>query len=568
MRKWWKRSLALSLGLLAGGARASDPAPAVQLGRPVIATAGPQAAVSLNRPVPLAATVPAVPAAVFDPALQPTGYSNPTDGNSADLPPLLIRAQAPDPTVTTGPLPMPTGPVDPATTAQPPSPSIWHRSPATTQPPGMPAALATGGSTVVASAGPALQASADPTATSPASQAPAGQIPVSQPPVIAGPVWSMLHGGYCPDDCNGNGNADCCDGCTFGNRYYVSTDYLLWFIKGSNTPPLVTRGSAGDPIPGALGLPGTTVLFGGGSVENDPFSGGRLNAGYWFGDQHLLGIDFSGFFLGQTGKNFSATSTGTPILTRPFVDAATGTETTELVAGPGVLAGTVSVNTESQMWGYEANLRSNLCAGQFCGVDYFVDGILGFRGLGLDESIHIDEALAVLGGPSAGQQFAIADHFNTQNRFYGGQFGFLTEYRWDRWVLDVNTKFGFGPTQEMVRISGSTAITPVGGPTQVFNGGLLALPSNIGNYTRDTFTFVPEFGLNLGYQCTDHIKIFVGYTFLYWSDVVRPGEQIDRVVNTNQLPPAIPGGPARPQFTFNGSDFWAQGVNFGVEFKY
>jgi hypothetical protein len=541
MRKWWKPSLALSLGILAGGARASDPTPAVQIGRPVIATAGsPAPAVELNRPVPLSSMTDAV----YDPSLRPTAYSN-----SSDLPPLLIRAQAPDPTDPIAPKPLPAGQAAPSAVTQPPSTSVWHRSPS--------------GAAVVASAGTAATAADQ----SPATPAPAAQIPVSQPPAITGPVWSILHGGYCGDDCNACG-ADCCDGATFGNRFYFSADYLLWWIKGSKTPPLVTQGSLGDPVPGALGLPGTMVLFGGGSVEDNPLSGGRISGGYWFGDQHLLGLDFSGFVLGQGNKNFSATSTGTPILTRPFVDAATGLETTELVAGPGVLAGTVSVHTDSKLWGYEANLRSNLCCGQVCGIDYYVDGIAGFRAIGLDENLSVHESLVVIGGTSAGQQFAINDNFSTQNRFYGGQLGFLSEFRCDRWVLDLNTKIGLGPTQEMVRINGSTAITPLGGAPQVFNGGLLALPTNSGHFTRDQFTWVPEIGLNLGYQCTDHIKFYVGYNFLYISSVVRPGEQIDRVVNTNQLPPAVAGGPARPAFTFNASEFWAQGVNFGVEFKY
>jgi hypothetical protein len=544
MRNWWKPSLALSLGILAGGARAADPPPAVQIGRPVIATAGPRAdAVQLNRPVPLSTAANAV----YDPSLRPTAYSN-----SSELAPQLIRAQAPDPTEPTAPKALPAGQPTPSTATQPPSTSVWHRSPA--------------GAAVVASAGSAA-AAADQAPANSANPAPVAQIPVSQPPAITGPIWSMLHGGYCGDDCNACG-ADCCDGATFGNRYYFSADYLLWWIKGSKTPPLVTQGSLGDPIPGALGLPGTTVLFGGNSVEDNPFSGARFSAGYWFGDQHLLGLDFGGFFLGQGSKNFSATSTGTPILARPFVDAATGTETTELVAGPGVLAGTVNVHTDSKLWGYEANLRSNLCAGQLCGVDYFVDGIAGFRAIGLDESLGVNESLVVVGGSSAGQQFKINDNFSTQNRFYGGQLGFLSEFRWDRWVLDLNTKVGLGTNQEMVRIDGSTAITPLGGATQVFNGGLLALPSNSGHFTRDEFVWVPEIGLNFGYQWTDHVKLYVGYNFLYISSVVRPGEQIDRVVNTNQLPPAVGGGPARPAFTFNASDFWAQGVNFGVEFKY
>ncbi len=565
MKFWWKRSLALSLGLVAGGLRAGEPVdpPA----RPVIASTGPRAAaVTLDRPVPITGLRPS--AAVIDPALRPTSYSNPT----GDAYP-VIRAQAPDPV---SPKPLPAGPSsadgDPNGSPRTP-PALWHRHPETPAPPGgppEPAPLASG-SPVVASAGPAFASAPVPGTPVPQSTVPA--------PAIAGPVWSMLHGSFgsdpcnpCPADCCAAGGACCdgcgCGGCTFDNRYYISADFLLWWIKGSNTPPLVTRGSTSDAVPGALGLPGTSVLFGGHGVEDNPFPGGRLDLGYWFGDQHLLGVDVGGFFLGQQGRNFSATSFGNPVLARPIIDALTGTETTELVAGPGVLAGTINVRTESQLWGYEANLRSNLFCGKVCGADYYVDGILGFRGLGLDESLTVNEALTVIGGPSAGQQFAINDRFATSNRFYGAQIGTLSEFRWGRWVLDLNGKIGFGPTEELVRISGSTAITPLGGATRTFNGGLLALPTNIGHYDRNEFTVVPEFGLNIGYQWTDHTRFYIGYDFLYWSSVVRPGNQIDRTVNPNLLPPAVGGGPARPAFTYNASDFWAQGLTFGVEFRY
>jgi hypothetical protein len=86
---------------------------------------------------------------------------------------------------------------------------------------------------------------------------------------------------------------------------------------------------------------------------------------------------------------------------------------------------------------------------------------------------------------------------------------------------------------------------------------------------RDTFTVVPELGLNIGYQLTNHIRAFVGYNFLYWSSVVRPGDQIDPRVNTNLIPPPIStAGPAVPAFAFHGSDFWAQGITLGVEFRW
>jgi hypothetical protein len=55
-----------------------------------------------------------------------------------------------------------------------------------------------------------------------------------------------------------------------------------------------------------------------------------------------------------------------------------------------------------------------------------------------------------------------------------------------------------------------------------------------------------------------------GYTFLYWSSVVRAGDQIDLTVNPNLLSDT-PGGPARPSFAFHETGIWAQGLSLGVE---
>jgi len=78
--------------------------------------------------------------------------------------------------------------------------------------------------------------------------------------------------------------------------------------------------------------------------------------------------------------------------------------------------------------------------------------------------------------------------------------------------------------------------------------------------------------VNLGYRINQYVRVFTGYTFLDWSDVARPGDQIDRGVDVNGVPASrtfgVPAVPARPAFAFHGSDFWAQGVNFGLEFRY
>src|SRR5204862_492234 len=81
-------------------------------------------------------------------------------------------------------------------------------------------------------------------------------------------------------------------------------------------------------------------------------------------------------------------------------------------------------------------------------------------------------------------------------------------------------------------------------------GGLLALPSNIGRYSRDRFAVLPEASINLGYQVTPWLRATAGYTFLYCSNVVRPGDQVNLAVNPTQLPSNLtapaPSGPAHP----------------------
>jgi hypothetical protein len=346
------------------------------------------------------------------------------------------------------------------------------------------------------------------------------------------------------------------------NCLYVNAETLLWWIKGTKPPPLVTVGGANDQFPGALGQPGTSVLFGGRSIDQDLFSGGRFTLGLWCDKCHDLGIEGSFFYLSQQSTKFSATSGGSPVLARPFFNAGTGLEDAELIAFPNLLAGTVNVALTTRLLGAEANLRTNLCKG----CCYRVDLLTGFRFLGLDENLTINESLQTLQVPGGG--FVVSDRFNTRNRFYGGQVGLDTELRRGRWFLDLKGKVALGSNNEVVNISGNTITTDPRTGTTALAGGLLALSTNSGHFTREMFVVAPEGTINIGYQITDNVRAYVGYNFLYLSNVVRPANQIDRSVNTSFLPPATPSLPVRPAFVFKGTDFWAQGVNLGLEFRY
>jgi hypothetical protein len=123
-----------------------------------------------------------------------------------------------------------------------------------------------------------------------------------------------------------------------------------------------------------------------------------------------------------------------------------------------------------------------------------------------------------------------------------------------------------------VGIDGFTRFAIPGEPVVTQPAGILALRSNSGSYSRTAFSIVPELGVNLGYQFSDHFRVYVGYNLMFWTNVVRPGEQIDRVVNPNNWPSSTSAGgnspPRRPAFEFRDSAFWAQGVVAGFEWRF
>jgi hypothetical protein len=365
-------------------------------------------------------------------------------------------------------------------------------------------------------------------------------------------------------------------------RLYFSAEYLLWLTKTDHAPPLVTTGTpvVGNPnfIPGALGNADTVILQDG-RLNQDTRSGGRFTAGYFLDDCAGKAVEVSGFFLASNSANFNASSAQFPVLTRPFINVINGQEIVQQVAFPGVSAGSVSVRAPSQLWGLEANLICPAC----CGCDWRVNWLVGPRYLNLTEQLVISEDIQVLanstdanGVPDGrfliGDRFRVTDAFATKNQFWGGQVGVEGRYLFGRWTVDGRMKVALGWTSQEVTVSGEQSLLRNGTLTN-FTGGLLALPSNIGTYHKANFTVVPEVGMSVGYYATDWMRVSVGYNFLYWSSVVRPGQQVDRVVNPFLIPNfdttgLVNNGVVRPVMPFKTTDYWAQGITFGVEFNF
>ncbi len=362
---------------------------------------------------------------------------------------------------------------------------------------------------------------------------------------------------------------------------WVRAEFLMWAIKQGQSPPLVQSEGPGGEM---------TTLFGG-NLDHDLRLGGRFTIGTWLDDCQMHGIEGNYFFLDGQANDFSGFASGLPggaLLSRPFFDSATGTLLQQDIFIPGAASGTIDISSRSRLQGAEANVLSNLCNSRpaysacdscdtFSACDSICspcsghrwDLISGFRYLNFEEDLFISENLAVF--PNAplfldpGSTIALSDNFRTRNNFYGGQLGLRGRWWRDRWFVDVMGKVALGTTHQQVRIDGSTVFTDSGGVAESQQGGLLAL-TNIGSFSRNRFTTIPEVGINIGRQVTDRFRASVGYNFMYWSNVVRPGDQFDATVDQTQLP--VAGGPAPVQqpFAFHSSDFWAQGISFGLEF--
>jgi len=356
------------------------------------------------------------------------------------------------------------------------------------------------------------------------------------------------------------------------HRIWATGEYLLWRIRDSRPPVLATSGQSIDPVPGAIGSPNTLPILGGTNLDNRNREGGRLFLGGWFDTEEVLGAEAGCFFLGSrtAGLTIANGFQDTDVLARPFTNAVTGQPDASLVNYPNLISGVLRVANASQMQGAEANGDFTL----FHNREVRLNGLVGVRYVYLKETLDISEndQVAVLSPVFPGDHMGVLDHFGTSNVFYGGQVGFKASWLRPRFHIDLLAKVAVGAMYETADINGVTVITPPAGPAQTAAGGLLALPSNSGRFHQDAFAVVPEVGIQLSYHITTWLHASAGYSFLYLSDVARPGDQVDTVLNPNQIPTSLTnglgGGPARPAFSFHSTDFYAHGVSFGLTLQY
>src|SRR5262249_30457359 len=275
------------------------------------------------------------------------------------------------------------------------------------------------------------------------------------------------------------------------------------------------------------------------------------------------GIEADAFFLERDSTNRTFRPGEVPVLAIPFIGA-DGRNHSFVVNGfnPefGTLSGGTNVYSRMEFFGQEANVRYNLARSPGGEWDVFA----GARFLQLRERLDLTSSARVL--PERSTLIGLEDHFQTFDKFYGGQLGTSGRVRFGRVSLEGRAALALGGDDQLIRNKGQRIFhTPQQRQVQPY--GLFVLPSNRGEFSRVAFDVVTELRLNVVYELTQHINLRAGYTLLTWDGPVRPGDQV-RPINRSQVRPGGLQGPLQPLPNFKEDFFWAQGLNAGVELSW
>jgi hypothetical protein len=365
--------------------------------------------------------------------------------------------------------------------------------------------------------------------------------------------------------CDGSCNSVNCAGGT-GSKSWLNAEALLWFAKGQNSPVLATTSAEGVlPTAGAAGV--TNAFGGGDGLDAGLLPGFRLSGGMYIGECDKVGIGGRAYGIFSNANEYNATSNGSTSLGVPYFNLALVPPANDAYlvgfninpATP-VSAGSIAARSDLDMIGTDASIHLLLGRSK----NHRVDLVGGYSYNKLKNSISLyTQSTNLFTGDLIpdGTVFETNDLFAVENVFNGGHIGVLSSVVQSRVTLSTLTKVSFGNMRQSGEITGSTIQSGGGGPTTGFAGGLFAQTSNIGTFSRDTFAFIPEIGVKLGYTIRPNVQLTVGYTMMMWSSVGLAGEQMDSALDLTQAS-------ARPSHTLRDSTFWMQGVDLGLGWTY
>jgi hypothetical protein len=391
------------------------------------------------------------------------------------------------------------------------------------------------------------------------------------------------------------------------SRFYAGVEYLQWWVKDAPlSVPLVSTGPIGSTHHGFLttgsGSPtvnsgDTTILYGSpygiakGGNTSQPFpgfAGTRVTFGYSLGNDHRVALEASGFALQQQSAGYAAYSdaTGSPIINIPVYNtisytpggrpgglppnedglpASLPSDPKRFDGNAGVFMGGVKISNSLQLWGAEATGVISL----YRSPSWEVSGLVGARYLDLSETFQLDYESKGVSGQYKTSIGAANDTFDTRNQFVGATLGLRGRYATGRLSVDLSGRVALGVSHQIEDVTGGFWSSFLG-KSSTGHEGVFAQPANEGRSSMNSFAVVPDAQIKIGYALTPRLRATIGYDFLYYSSVLRPGDQISHYVPKGQT--FQQGGttdsttsPARYSAT---TDFFAHGFTVGLEYRF
>ncbi len=411
-----------------------------------------------------------------------------------------------------------------------------------------------------------------------------------------------------------------------GPIWYGNAEYVLFKIKNGTLPSTATTLPVGlisvditnsstrnrtipgtpdaNPITGYAPVSiASNSTFGAGSRTDTGYSnGGRFDFGFWADSDMSYGLQAGFLFLAPTTDHFASLSgqspgqfildtgfTKTLFLVTPAVPPAT-TPTTSPLSTTQVFvtrqaSSSLSGVASNQLYGGELNARGVFV--RIGGTD--IGGLAGFRALAFKDELSLTNNVTLTQPPgipptstdasatlSNNLTFSSRDHTRVWNYFYGGQVGMDIDSKFGSFFVNACGKVAFGGTHQVVDINSSTMIVNndpmrLSPPSSSTAGGLLAGPNDNGRHTREVVSIIPEVDVKVGYQFTDWLRGYVGYSGIYLNNVARAGD--NNAVNTQNTTVTVASTPinvnvSQPTFRFRNQDVTVQGITFGFEAKY
>lgn len=346
-------------------------------------------------------------------------------------------------------------------------------------------------------------------------------------------------------------------------------EYLMWFSGGEYLPALVATSPAGTPRAdaGVLGRSGTEILFGNQEVGQIFRNGARLTLDYKLSDDCDRRIAARMYGVEDGRETFVGTPGDNDILARPFNNVQLGSADSLLISFPGVVSNSnLFAQTRNDFFGADLYLQQRICD-DGC---HTLDWLAGYQFARLDDALFIRSSAISIdpnGLVPVDTEVEVIDHFRTQNEFHGATLGVIGVRRSGSWRLEGLFKLALGNIHQSSIVDGRTTTTAPNQPSATAAGGLLALPTNIGTFSRDRLTIVPEVNVNIGYQVDDRWSLLFGYSFLYLPNAVLAGGQIDTRVNLSQVSGPL-AGPALPAPKLENAHYWLQGMSLGAEYRF